>query len=78
MRKRIVKQVVDITGKILVLINESTTLSSKFTLIYSNSILKCVVCKEDPLQYLFVDLLEINDQTSKTVTTNLLDCRKIV
>lgn len=75
MRKRIVKQVVDITGKILVLINESTTLSSKFTLIVY---LKCVVCKEDPPQYLFVDLLEINDQTSKTVTTNLLDCRKIV
>lgn len=71
MKKRVVKQILGVSGKISVLIDESTTLGSKSTLIVY---LKCEVCKEDSPHFLFLDLLELSDQTSKTVAENLLDC----
>lgn len=71
MKKTIVGEILQISGKISVLIDESTSLGSQTSLIVY---LKCEISKEKPPHYLFFDLIELADQTAKTVTENLLHC----
>lgn len=71
-KKRIANQILEVAGILSVLIDESTGLGRKSTLIVH---LKCEVTKEDfPHFFLFLDLVELSDQTSKTVAETLLDC----
>lgn len=71
MKKRIVKQILEVNGKLSILIDESTSLGSKSTLIVY---LKCETSKEDPPHFLFLDLVELSNQTSEAVAMSLLDC----
>ncbi|KAK4875078.1 hypothetical protein RN001_011500 [Aquatica leii] len=71
MKKKIVKQIQEVNGKISVLIDESSSLGSKSTLIVY---LKCEFSKEHLPHYLLLDLVELQDQTSKTVADTLLNC----
>ncbi|KAJ8893997.1 hypothetical protein PR048_006605 [Dryococelus australis] len=63
-KKRIVKQTLEVSGKISVLIDELTSRGSKTTLI---TYLKCEVSKEELQHFLFLDRLDLSDHTSKTV-----------
>lgn len=71
MKRRIIAEIKNISGKISVIIDESTTLGSKSTLIVY---LKCEFSKEQPPHFLFLDLIELNGQTSEIIVESLLDC----
>lgn len=71
MNNRIVKQIKDVSGKVSIIIDESTSLSSKSILIVY---LKCEISKELPPNYLFLDLVELSDQKAETVLQCLLRC----
>lgn len=71
MKKRITQQVKSISGKISILIDESTTLSDKSTLIVY---LKCETSKDLPPNVLFLDLIELPNQTADSIFEALLGC----
>lgn len=71
MKRRIIQQIKNISGKISVIIDESTTLGSKSTLIVY---LKCEFSKELPPHFLFLDLIELSGQTSEMIVQSLFDC----
>lgn len=71
MKLNICKRIIEINGKISILIDESTTLSSKTTLIVY---MKCETDKRCEPIFTFFDLLELPSQDSKTITQQLLNC----
>lgn len=76
MKKKVIREIIKISGKISVLIDESTTLGSKSTLIVY---LKCEFSKEHSPHFLFLDLIELSElssQTSEVVVESLLSCLK--
>ncbi|XP_050516420.1 E3 SUMO-protein ligase KIAA1586-like [Diabrotica virgifera virgifera] len=73
MKKRITQQVKSISGKISILIDESTSLSDKSTLIVY---LKCETSKDLPPNVLFLDLIELPNQTADSIFEALLGCLK--
>ncbi|GBM78878.1 E3 SUMO-protein ligase KIAA1586 [Araneus ventricosus] len=71
MKKRITQQILNTAGKISVLIDESTCPGAKSALIvYLNS----ENSKEHVPNSLFLDLIELPDQTSATILQALLNC----
>ena len=73
MRRKACATVIKNRWKIYILIDESTTYSRllKSTVIVY---LKCETDKLSDLHFLFLDLLEIPDQTANTITNVLLEC----
>ena len=71
MRKKICKTIIEMGGNISVIIDESTTLSAKTTLIIH---LKCETNKNRDPCYLFLDLIELSDQKAETIEHSLLAC----
>ena len=71
MRKRFCKQIKDIEGKISILIDESTTLADKTTLIVY---LKAENNKSLDPEFLFFDLIELPNQRAETIMDHLLKC----
>ncbi|GBL60853.1 hypothetical protein AVEN_8597-1 [Araneus ventricosus] len=69
--KRITQQILNIAGKISVLIDESSSLGAKSALIVY---LNCEINKQRPANSLFLDLIELPDQTSATILRALLNC----
>ncbi|GBL99744.1 E3 SUMO-protein ligase KIAA1586 [Araneus ventricosus] len=63
MKKRSTHQILNIVGKISVLIDKSTNLGAKSALIVY---LNCEISKKRPPNSLFLDLIELPDQTSAT------------
>jgi hypothetical protein len=72
-RKKLCSQIQDADGKISMLIGEGTTLSKLSTLIIY---LKCEIAKESDTQFMFLDLIQLPDQTAETITDQLLQCLK--
>jgi hypothetical protein len=70
MKRRVITEIKNISGKISVIIDESTTLGSKSTLIVY---LKCEYSKEHPPHFLFLDLIELSSQKSEVIVESLLD-----
>ena len=71
MRLKACSQIQKIKGKISVLIDKSTTLSNISTLILY---LKCETSKSDDPLFLFLDLVEIEDQSAATITSRVIQC----
>jgi len=72
MRQKVVKHIVESSSKFSVLIDESTTLSKKATMaVY----LRTSVGKEAPI-FIFLDLVELDGQTSNDIVLALDDCFK--
>lgn len=71
MKTRILNQVKDISGKISIIIDESTSISSKSVLIVY---LKCEISKDKPPCTLFLDLVELSDQKAETVFNSVHQC----
>lgn len=71
MKQKVIRQILEISGNISVITDESTTLGAKSTLIVY---LKCEVSKEIPPHFLFLDLIELPEQKSETVFELLLNC----
>jgi len=71
MRRRACKQVI-VTGRCFsVLVDESTTVSNKSTLIVY---LKCISNENTVPHLMFLQLLELDDQKATTITQALLNC----
>lgn len=73
MRRKACSRIIQIQGKISILIDESTTVSNKSTLIVY---LKCETDKLSYPHFMFLDLVEIADQRAATITDALLKCMK--
>ncbi|XP_064421760.1 E3 SUMO-protein ligase KIAA1586-like [Latimeria chalumnae] len=71
MRKKICQHIKVIKGKISILIDESTSLSSKTALVVY---LKCESDKKDDPHFMFLDLIELPDQKADTIAKYLLEC----
>ena len=71
MRTRICQQIQDIEGKLSILIDESTSLGCKTTLIVY---MKCETDKTCDSHLMFLDLIELPDQRAETITQHLLKC----
>lgn len=71
MKKRITQQILKITGKISIIIDECTSLGAKSALIVY---LKCETSKELPPNFLFLDLIELPNESADTVLRALLNC----
>ena len=71
MRQKISQQIVKEDGKVSILIDESTTLSTRTTLIVH---LNCQTKSSEEPHFLFLDLLELPSATAETITKNLLSC----
>ncbi|KAJ8897990.1 hypothetical protein PR048_003350 [Dryococelus australis] len=72
-KSKIIRQILEVSGKMLVNIDESTSLGATSTLIVY---MKCEVSKELPPYFLFLDLIELLDQKSEIVFEHLLNCLK--
>jgi len=70
-RKRACKKIIETGFSFSVLIDESTTISNKSTMIVY---LKCIVKPDAESSFLFLDLLELTDQKAETITQALLKC----
>ena len=70
-RIKVCIKIIGVGGKISVLIDESTTLSTKTTLIVY---LKCETDKSSAPSFMFLGPLEISDQGADTITKALLTC----
>lgn len=70
MRENVVKNIIDTKSKIAVLIDESTTVSSKTCMVVC---IKASISCEDPI-YMFLDLIELDKQTAENIVNQLLDC----
>jgi hypothetical protein len=73
MRQNVCAEIKKIEGKISIAIDESTTLSNLATLIIY---LKCETSKDCDPHFMFLDLIELPDQTALTITSVLLQCLK--
>ncbi|KAJ8872858.1 hypothetical protein PR048_026474 [Dryococelus australis] len=71
MKCKIIRQILEISGKLSIIFDESTSLGATSTLIVY---LKCEVSNELPPYFLFLDLIELPDQKSETVFEHLLNC----
>ena len=71
MKQRICTEILEGNGKISVLIDESTTLSKKSTLIVY---LKCQSVKFEEPHFIFLDLIELQMGTAAAITEALLSC----
>ena len=71
MRYKICTHIKQIEGKISILLDESTTLSNLTCLIIY---LRCETTKDNPPHYLFLDLVELENQTSATIVNTILTC----
>lgn len=71
MRKKICQRIQAIEGKISVLIDESTSLGCKTTLIVY---LKCETDKSCEPHFMFLDLIELPNQRADTIMQHLLKC----
>lgn len=70
MREGVVKNIIDTESKIAILIDESTTVSSKTCIaIY----IKVLISFEDPI-FIFLDLVELDKQTAENIVNQLLNC----
>jgi len=71
MRLKACAQIQKINGKIYVLIDESTTLTNLSTVI---GCLKCETSKSDNPHFLFLDLVELEDQSAATIGSRVVQC----
>lgn len=71
MKQRICTEILKVNGKISVLIDESTTLSKKSTLIVY---LKCQSIRFEEPHFIFLDLVELRMGTAEAITEVLLSC----
>ncbi|XP_050505351.1 E3 SUMO-protein ligase KIAA1586-like [Diabrotica virgifera virgifera] len=71
MKLRILNKVKEVSGKISIIIDESTSISSKSVLIIY---LKCEISKEKSPNILFLDLVELPDQRAESVFNSTLKC----
>lgn len=72
MRTTLVNQIVASSSKLAIIIDESTTLSNKSVLVVY---IKAHLGNQEPV-LVFLDLIELQSQTSKCVTDSLLRCLK--
>lgn len=70
MKKKIVCNIVKSNSKLSVLIDESTTLSTKSTMVVY---IKASISSEDPI-FIFLALVELKHQTAENIVTQLIDC----
>jgi hypothetical protein len=70
MREVIVKNIINSGSKISILIDESTTVSSKSCMAV---FIKASISYEDPI-FIFLDLVELEKQTSENIVDQLLNC----
>lgn len=73
MRRKACSKIIEIQGKISVLIDEATSISNKSTCIVY---LKCETDKLSNPHFMFLDLVEIADQSAATITDAVLKCMK--
>jgi len=71
MSKRACQQIIKTGGHIAVLVDESTTVDNKSTLIVY---LKCMSVPSVEPHFMFLQLIELEDQTAATITKTLLEC----
>lgn len=71
MKSKICQQILKIQGNLSIIIDESTTLSKMSSLIIY---LKCETDKMKDPHFVFLDLIELQDQTANTITECLLKC----
>ena len=71
MCKKVCNRILDMNGKISILVDESTTISNKTTLIVY---MKCETSKLEYPRFVFLQLLELSGQSSLIITTALLNC----
>ncbi|XP_050058213.1 E3 SUMO-protein ligase KIAA1586-like isoform X2 [Aphis gossypii] len=70
MRESIVKNIINSESKISVLIDESTTVSSKSCMAV---FIKASISHEDPI-FIFLDLVKLEKQTAENIVNQLLNC----
>jgi len=71
MRQKICQQIIKEDGKVYILIDESSTLSTRTTLIVH---LRCQTKNSEEAYFHFLDLLELPSATAETITKTLLSC----
>ena len=71
MRLKICSRILEIEGKIALIIDESTTISNISTLVVY---LKCETSKLESPQFMFLDLIELAKQDASTILGTLLNC----
>ena len=71
MRRKICTRIKHIEGKISILLDESTSLTNKSCLIIY---LRCETDKDSSHHYLFLDLVELDNQTSDSIVNTVLKC----
>lgn len=70
MREQLVKNIIDCNAKFSVLIDESTTLSSKTNMVVY---IKSAISNEDPI-FMFLDLVELDNQLAVNIVDKILGC----
>ncbi|CAI6367147.1 unnamed protein product [Macrosiphum euphorbiae] len=70
MREQLVKNIIDCSAKLSVLIDESTTLSSKTSMVVY---IKSAISNDDPI-FMFLDLVELDNQLAVNIVDKLLAC----
>lgn len=75
MNRRIVKSLVENNSKLSILIDESTTVSLKSVLVIN---LKASIDNTSSPIFIFLDLIELENQNAETITDTLLKCLKNV
>lgn len=70
MRKKVCQQIINAGGYISILVDESTTVSNKSTLIVY---IKCTATASEP-HLMFLELVELESQTADMITNTLLSC----
>ena len=68
MREQLVKNIIDCSAKLSVLIDESTTLSSKTSMVVY---IKSAISNDDPI-FMFLDLVELDNQLAVNIVDKLL------
>jgi hypothetical protein len=74
MRKTLCTQIQTVGGKVAVLIDETTTLSTKSALIVY---LKCQSTEHGVPHFVFLDLVELENQTATAICASLLHCLEL-
>ncbi|KAJ8871502.1 hypothetical protein PR048_027824 [Dryococelus australis] len=64
MKEQIIRQIKNVSGKISIIIDESTSQVQNL----------CEISKEQPPTYLFLDLVKLSDEKSETIFQSLLGC----
>lgn len=70
MKEKIVHNIIESNSKISVLIDESTTLSTKSAMVV---FIKASIASEDPI-FIFLDLVELRHQNAENIANQLIEC----